>query len=828
MGSLVLPGIHSASGRLATVAANPSWLPAGPSTSTYLASIFTTPSAELTSGLLANTIDFGDWPVVPADVASLQGSGQSYYVTIPQGDHFYREVEFNLANNFWGCNMSFGNSACGLLIRQAWAHLVDKGSFVTTGPCVNHCVSLDNPIPQPIDPNTPISCGWDPYAASAASQNINGNCVVSANTGAGGIAYNCVAEGGTCPIGTASGSCFGSVCYRPWMRGDGTADFCAAANLLKQAIAPSATLNANCTFASLPAAVTTNPINFYVRQDPGRNDMGIGMAMSMCAIMMGQYVEGCTTTGGPNIVSSTTTFPAGSVLTVMVGPITTFPGFTTCVTKGSTCTPLNNWGMYTAGFQTGSAFDVMAVGYDSQFVSAPTGNTPNPCAATTSTSAAGDYQYICSQLYDAYATQVTAAPCSTPTVGANPVSGQHPSAITAVSFGACTTNGNYAISAGTVVTGATLPSAINVPITVTSVGNYAGGTISFTTSVSGPVLPAVTATTPANVALAAANPAGGVPDAYASSITTITVPVASTTGTDTVTVTASDGTTTNSIAITVIVTTTALVTAAPATRLAAPTAQYILQDVYGKGAFTIPVFSGISSIAYVAPQTVGGSNTACATTGSSCDTQGWLRVSNAKTANVDQFFNWINAWNACPVGGGVPCAPGSVERQGNSQSTTSLSPYIASTVWDFYILGNVYDSIYASNPYAGTQVFDWMTISHTFQSNGQLSYTPPAGTTVTLHNTLKHDDFWQDGPQVTAFDVAFTYNTLIKNGAFQASGLSAIISGITVLSKFQFDINLFAQGPFTQVAALTRWRMASSSAPVPLNARTLAPMVPLL
>ena len=98
-----------------------------------------------------------------------------------------------------------------------------------------------------------------------------------------------------------------------------------------------------------------------------------------------------------------------------------------------------------------------------------------------------------------------------------------------------------------------------------------------------------------------------------------------------------------------------------------------------------------------------------------------------------------------------------------------------------------------------------MTASHSFLTDSLLSYTPPAGTAATIRNNLRHDLSWQDGQPVTAFDVAFTYNSLIKNGAFQASGLSAIISGITVLSKFQFDINLFTKGPFTEldVGALT-------------------------
>jgi hypothetical protein len=80
-----------------------------------------------------------------------------------------------------------------------------------------------------------------------------------------------------------------------------------------------------------------------------------------------------------------------------------------------------------------------------------------------------------------------------------------------------------------------------------------------------------------------------------------------------------------------------------------------------------------------------------------------------------------------------------------------------------------------------------------------VGYTPSPGTTKVITNTLRSDVFFQNGAQVTSWDVAYSYLSLIKNGAFQTSGLSATISGITVKDNSHFDLELFASGPFTDV-----------------------------
>ena len=56
--------------------------------------------------------------------------------------------------------------------------------------------------------------------------------------------------------------------------------------------------------------------------------------------------------------------------------------------------------------------------------------------------------------------------------------------------------------------------------------------------------------------------------------------------------------------------------------------------------------------------------------------------------------------------------------------------------------------------------------------------------------------FFQDARKVTAFDVAFSYLSLLATGSFQGASASPL-TGITILGQTQFDINVKAAGPFT-------------------------------
>ncbi len=616
---------------------------------TLLESIFSSETSEFTA-LTATppTIDFDDWPVTPAQVATLQASANAYYVTPPVSTHDEYEIEFDHSNTFWSCNDSFANAACGASIRQALAHLVDKITFTNLDPSVGtKSTPIDNAVPPSDGLLTPNPCGYDPLFPETNATTGN-RCIVGTSASPnGGAAYNLAPGTPTGLCGTATAQ---AACAYPWMRGFGSPDFCAAADHLIAAGLAIGKDPTTCVLTGVnTSAVTSSPVNFFVRSDkPPRFRLGLGMSQTICALFTGSYTVGCTTTSGPTgscIQTSTTSFPTGSILCVTEGSISAFPGFTTCKATGSgtTCTPLNNWWIYTAGFGLVFPFDSLIYSlYNSLFVSAP----GPPCSSTITSSGAINYLYTCVALYDTWSSAMEVALCTSavgdPTGSSNAIAGTCPGAT-----GTC-------------------------PTTPTACSAVSAG---FQTEILG-----------------------------------------------------------------------------------------------AQNVFSIPVYSPKNSFAYLAPPT-----------GNS-----WIRTVNSVGAGTPNYFAWLNSWNANPV------LPGTM-RQGFASLTTSLNPYSAATVWDFQVIGNLYDSIYAQNPANNNQVIDWMTKSHSFVSNSGLGYTPPASTTISLRNDLRSDIFWHDGSKVTAFDVAFSYASLIANGR----GPPVPITGITVVSPTRFDLNLQSTGPFT-------------------------------
>jgi len=195
-----------------------------------------------------------------------------------------------------------------------------------------------------------------------------------------------------------------------------------------------------------------------------------------------------------------------------------------------------------------------------------------------------------------------------------------------------------------------------------------------------------------------------------------------------------------------------------------------------------------------------------------CYTSYWHRVIDAGAGTgTFNFFTPLNAYSTgacinpgCGLAGLPPSPPlaavsAGTFREGFSAATTSLNPYTAAvTPENMYILHSVYDQLYRLNPMNAAQLLDWMTISSVTLPNGSLSYMPPAGTVVTIRNTLRPDNFWHDGSRVDARDLVFTYLSLIATGAPQnppamiCPGAACLVTGLTLLNPLytQFDINL--------------------------------------
>ena len=96
-------------------------------------------------------------------------------------------------------------------------------------------------------------------------------------------------------------------------------------------------------------------------------------------------------------------------------------------------------------------------------------------------------------------------------------------------------------------------------------------------------------------------------------------------------------------------------------------------------------------------------------------------------------------------------------RRSMSETTIHISPYTATSAWDFEPLGQIYDSMLAVDPNTdglcqpgGTaHCVDWMTTSHS------ISFDATVDKTTQLWD-LRSDIYWHDGQPVTAHDVCFT------------------------------------------------------------------------
>jgi len=377
---------------------------------TWTTPIFTDETAEYTN-LQSGTpsIDLTDWQCAPTVCPTLTSSS-SFLVTAPVGQVGYYEVEFMQANNFWGCNFSFGTSACGVQTRQGLAHMIDKTVFTTDeGSIAGVSTPIDNAVPTTSGGGltSPNPCGYDASFPQTGSQ-----CVVGA---VGGTAYHLASATGADGIA--------------WLQAPGSADLNAAAQHFVNAGIATGFNPTTSVLTGISSSAATNKPTFFIRNDnPPRLDWGSSMASEICYLFTGSYTQPC------------------AYLSTVEGPITAFPGFTTSSTGVNL-----NWWMYTAAFSGPAFFDgSLYFGYNSHFVSgvssivAPTG----PCSsASVPTQSAGNYEYICDPAYDNVSSLMEAAPClSAP---GDPVPGATSNLPTGPGNGLCpSTTKLSAISAG--------------------------------------------------------------------------------------------------------------------------------------------------------------------------------------------------------------------------------------------------------------------------------------------------------------------------------------------------------------------------------------------
>ncbi len=404
------------------------WYPAGPATDSLTYPIFASEDTEFPA-LQAHTIDFTDWPLSPTLVSSFS-SDTSLLVSQTIPDTGYFELQFHMGNNFWGCQFNYGNPAtqtaplttdCGVNIRQAFAHAVDKNVFISTE-LLGHATPIDNPVPPPsIDLNTPDPCAWDSLFPQTGSA-----CHVNA---AGGTAYHLATA-------SAGSGCATAVGFS-WTPGCGTPDFCAAADhLIAAGLAtgknPSTAVSNPCVLTGVQlSTINAHPVQFFVRSDnTPRLHVGQSYAQFFCALFTGAFTTGCgTSPSSTNIVNYTP------------GSITQFPGFTTNI--GSTAL---TWWVYTAGFgNVLTADSSLYFGYNSQFVSGYAGIEPPTPGGHCSTASSGsfapsNYMYVCNPGYDTLTNQGEFAACLS-AVGDPQTTQANDTSANTVTFGTCGTGG---------------------------------------------------------------------------------------------------------------------------------------------------------------------------------------------------------------------------------------------------------------------------------------------------------------------------------------------------------------------------------------------------
>ena len=719
-----------------------SWYPAGAQERTLSISQGDGASITQVYWLLTNQIDAEDWPLTASQqgASTVNCSGNAnVQCSLPVPDHGYFELQFNLANVFWGIPMSYGNSTAGVELRQGIAHLINKQSFAANNPaCLNvACYPNDAAVPACTttagctNGGLPAAnpCDWD----TLFSENSSSNCIVGSP---GGTAYNCTYST-SCPTGSVTGTNTFA-----WQATIGSPDFCAAAQHFIQAFTDAGitgvTTNANCELVppsggwpSVVTAINTAggyctgnaPANadvcFGVRSTEPRKSLGEGLAQDICALFSPAWGAWTTLAGQPfscdnsNTGSGNAACGGGSCPFLQeVEPLEFgFCGFNTSTTG----VPNNCWGMFTAGFGQVFPFDSAAYfEYNSIFATKTTvtctsadcsSNVPgSPCASTVFTNAAADYMYVCSPTYDSLSAAMEFSTCldSPSNTKLDPTFNQNATQLT---FASC--------------------SGTSVPV-------------------GGPFAKGVTSTT--------------------------------------------------------------CIGASPA--CSAVSAGYQAEDYFGSHVLTIPVWTGR-------------------------DTQGslsnWAPVSSSQPAFNTAFgggysasanyFNWLNAYSATPAMAGT-------FRQSFLTTVDSLNPFQFTTLWDAYLLSNIYDGLFVQNPQctnsaalaasAGVsqcssilQNIDWTTTSHSFlcypggpactaTNLGYGNSTYFANTVADLRLSLNRINHWQDGGPVTAWDVKYSFMNLNATGAFQATSLSNV-AHINVIDEFTLDLNLKAKGPFTEL-----------------------------
>jgi len=127
-------------------------------------------------------------------------------------------------------------------------------------------------------------------------------------------------------------------------------------------------------------------------------------------------------------------------------------------------------------------------------------------------------------------------------------------------------------------------------------------------------------------------------------------------------------------------------------------------------------------------------------------------------------------------------------RYGNATPTDQLNPFNAQSVWEFQLIGEIYDTLIAGSPVHPDQLYSWMADNYQISTDG-------AGNEHILIE-LRQDLRWHDGLTVTASDVAFSLMSLRDLGPTSGGSLFGVLNHVTVFNKTLLDLVFNGQSAF--------------------------------
>jgi len=235
-------------------------------------------------------------------------------------------------------------------------------------------------------------------------------------------------------------------------------------------------------------------------------------------------------------------------------------------------------------------------------------------------------------------------------------------------------------------------------------------------------------------------------------------------------------------------------------------------------ALDVPIYSGVFTFA-----TLNGWNfqqcgtvtiTGCANTQSSIvNTKGLGTESPFWTLlNARQVPGYVPSSPSASPGGRTGTTDNGLIRLGFSQTTSHLSVFQYTTLWEANVVSEVYDSMLTINPltyFGDSQFIDWQTTSHTISFNPTATCSSPGTGPLVGCETeiwhLRNDLKFQDGNPVTANDVAYS---ILSERDVPAANLGPTVSNVVSAQGLDcgsgqpcktLQVILALSGPFNEV-----------------------------